>query len=175
MDFTDKTQFIELYSREHKKIFFYILGMVHHKSDAEDIMQQTASDMWRLFDRFEKGTNFAAWGIAIAKYKILDYRKAQKNNRIFLNNDIYEQVAKEFEYISKQSNERSNALRGCVAKLSTTDREILTMHYEEGTSYIDIAKLLNRSQTGIYKVMARIHSNLEICIKRTLLVWGENV
>ena len=51
MTFSEKTHFIELYSREQKKIFLYILSMVHRQSDAEDIMQQTAADMWRLGDR----------------------------------------------------------------------------------------------------------------------------
>lgn len=60
MSRTDKTLFIELYSREQKKIFLYVLSMVHHWSDAEDIMQQTAAEMWRMFDQFEEGTNFAS-------------------------------------------------------------------------------------------------------------------
>jgi len=174
MTFPEKTQFIELYSREHNKIFLYLLSMVHRQSDAEDIMQQTASDMWRLFDRFEKGTNFASWGIGIAKYRILSYRKKQNKNRLFLSQEVYDQVVEELGCDERRSDKRTNALRGCLKKLKESDRRMLSMHYEDSLSYIRIAEQLNLSKLGIYKVMARIHTNLQRCINQTLLLWETN-
>ena len=171
---SDKSVFIELYSREQKKIFLYILSMVHHHSDVEDIMQQTASEMWRLFDRFERGTNFASWGITIAKYKILSYRKKRGNNRLFLSQEVYEKVIKELYETESLSDKRKNALQGCLEKLKESDRKKLSMHYRDGLSYIEIAKQLNTSKSGIYKIMARIHTNLQECIKQTILVWDVN-
>ena len=84
----DQTLFIELYSRDQKKIFLYILSMVHRYSDAEDLMQQTASEMWQMFDRFEAGSNFAAWGIAIARFQVLNYRKTLGKSRLFLSEEV---------------------------------------------------------------------------------------
>lgn len=174
MDITDKSHFIELYSREQKKIFLFILSMVHRQADAEDILQQTAVDMWRMFDRFEKGTNFAAWGRAIAKYKILEYQKRQKKNRLFFSEDIYKKVIQELQEIEEASDKRKNALQGCLNRLKESDRKMLAMHYEDNLSYRKIAEKLNLSQTGIYKVMARIHTNLQKCIRKTLMVWETN-
>ena len=174
MAFSEKTQFIELYSREQKKIFLYILSMVHRQSDAEDILQQTASEMWRLFDDFEKGTNFAAWGIAIAKYRILSFRKKQSKNRLFLSQKVYEKVAQELLNAENGSDNRKNALQGCLKKLKESDRKLLSMHYEDRLSYQKIAEQLDLSKSGIYKVMARIHTNLQRCINRTLLIWETN-
>ena len=174
MAFPEKTHFIELYSREQKKIFLYILSMVHRQSDAEDIMQQTAADMWRLFERFEKGTNFAAWGMGIAKYRILSYRKKQSKNRLFLSQEVYDQVVEELQDSEGRSDKRTNALRGCLKKLKESDRKMLSMHYEDSLSYTRIAEQLNVSKLGIYKVMARIHTNLQRCINQTLLIWETN-
>ena len=130
MGYTDKTKFIELYSKEQKKIFLYILSMVHHQSDAEDILQQTASEMWRMFDCFEEGSNFAAWGITIARYRILSYRKNQAKNRLFLSSEVYDQVIEEFENVANNSAKKRNALQGCIKKLNEKQRKMLIMHYE---------------------------------------------
>jgi RNA polymerase sigma-70 factor, ECF subfamily len=174
MAFPEETHFIELYSREQKKIFLYILGMIHRQSDAEDILQQTASDMWRLFERFEKGTNFASWGIEIAKYRILSYRKIQSKSRLFLSQEVYDQVAGELQNDESHFGKRTNALQGCLKKLKESDRKMLSMHYEDSLSYTKIAEQLNLSKLGIYKVMARIHTNLKRCIDQTLLIWETN-
>ncbi|HML74688.1 MAG TPA: sigma-70 family RNA polymerase sigma factor [Anaerohalosphaeraceae bacterium] len=174
MALTDKTLFIELYSREQKKIFLYVLNMVHHWSDAEDIMQQTAAEMWRMFDHFEAGTNFASWGIAIARYRILDYRKKQQSKGLFLSLDVYEKITQIMSENERHYEQRKNALQGCLNKLKDADRRKLSMHYDAGLHYNQIAEQLNISKTGIYKIMARIHANLQKCIRQTLLVWETN-
>ncbi len=174
MAFSGKSHFIELYSRDQKRIFLYILSMVHRQSDAEDILQQTAAEMWRLFDRFEAGTNFASWGIAIAKYRILSYRKKQSKDRVFLSQEVYEKVTEELHRAEKDSDKRKNALQGCLKKLKESDRKLLSMHYEDRLSYKKVAEQLNLSKSGVYKVMARIHANLQRCINRTLLIWDTN-
>ncbi|MBN1456528.1 MAG: sigma-70 family RNA polymerase sigma factor [Sedimentisphaerales bacterium] len=174
MPLSKKTDFLGLYSKEQKKIFLFILSMVHRQTDAEDIMQQTAAEMWRMFDRFKEGTNFAAWGITIARYRILDYRKKQVRNSLFLSEDVYRKVIQEFQAILPSSDKRKNALRGCLNKLKESDRRMLSMHYEDGFNYKQIAEKLRASKTGIYKIMARIHTNLNRCIQKTLLIWETN-
>lgn len=171
---SDKTKFIELYSKEQKSIFLYILSMVHHRSDAEDLMQQTASEMWRMFDRFEEGSNFVAWGIAIAKYRILSYRKNQAKNRLFLSPEVYDQVFEEFKLISETSNKRVNALQGCLKKLNQRHNKMLRMHYNDGLSYRQIAEHFELSTSSVYKLMSKIYMSLRVCIKRTLVIWETN-
>ena len=61
-----------------------------------------------------------------------------------------------------------------MKKMKDLDRKMLSMHYEDGLTYIKIAEQLNLSKTGIYKVMARIHGILQNCIKQTLLIWETN-
>ena len=171
---SSKADFIEHYSKEQKKIFLFILSMVHNKADAEELMQQTAMDMWKMFERFQKGTSFAAWGCTIAKYRILDYRKKQQKNRLFLSPEVYEQVMLEMQKSEKESDKKKDALQGCLKKLKDSDLKMLMMHYEDDVSYKNIAEKLKVSKTGIYKVMTRIHMNLQKCIRQTLVVWDNN-
>ena len=169
-----KTHFIELYSKNQKKIFIYILSMVHRQSDAEDILQQTSVQMWNKFNEFENGTSFLAWARAFAKFNTLDFKRKQQNSKLYFGEDIYKDIAEEMSYIDQTFEQRKNALQGCLIKLNSSDRKLLNLHYEKCLNYRQIAEKLSLSKTGIYKVMSRIHTNLHICIKRTLMVWEFN-
>ncbi len=46
--------FLSLLMANQRRINSYILSVVPNFSDADDIMQETISVMWRKFDRFEK-------------------------------------------------------------------------------------------------------------------------
>lgn len=173
MDTVQQLQFIELYTKSQKNIHLYILSMVHCPSDAEDIMQQTAAAMWQMFDRFQEGSNFIAWGISIARFRILDYRKHKQKHRLFLSEDVYQHIidTMDMERICRTSDDRASALKGCLKQLNESDSRMLQMHYGGGVSYKKIAKELGKSTTGIYKVMTRIHNTLHSCIKKTLMLW----
>jgi len=68
-------QFFSLFMRHQNRIFAYILTLVPHGADAEDIMQETASVAWEKFGTFKEGTDFAAWLKKIAFHKVMDHRK----------------------------------------------------------------------------------------------------
>ena len=65
--------FFRLYNAAQKRIYAYLLIMVHNHSDAEDLHQETASVLWERFDEFDKSKSFTAWAIGIARNKALDY------------------------------------------------------------------------------------------------------
>ena len=57
--------------RHQNRIFAYILTLVPHGADAEDIMQETASVAWEKFGTFKEGTDFAGVNMqAVAKMYI---------------------------------------------------------------------------------------------------------
>ena len=78
---TKVNEFLRLIMVNQKPIYALILGMIPNRDDAEDIFQETVLVMWSKFDSFEQGTNFVAWGMKIAKYKILQaHRQAVRHN-----------------------------------------------------------------------------------------------
>jgi RNA polymerase sigma-70 factor (ECF subfamily) len=76
--------FLKLLMSNEVRIFSYILRLVPNLADAEDIMQETAGIMWRKFDQFQRTTNFVAWAVEIAHYRILDYRRRERRSPIML-------------------------------------------------------------------------------------------
>lgn len=166
--------FLSLYSVNQKRIFGYIISLVPCRVDAEDVLQQTAMEMWRLFDRFEPETNFAAWGISIARFRILKFRKEHRKTKefvAFLNDEAFQLILDESEKHRKNPNSQLSALQGCVKRLRHLEKELLIQRYEKELTYQCIAEKMNCSLSMIYRRMTMIHTNLLRCIRRTVAMW----
>ncbi len=163
--------FFSLLVRSQKIVYAYILSMVHNCSDADDIMQETLTLMWERFDEFKPGTNFGAWGVKIARYKVLAFFKKRKRSEEKFDEALIEQIEDCFSHKSDEVKYRIVALQDCLKKLNERDRKLIEIHYEENTKITELAKRLNRPVPGLYKVMARIHTALRRCVNRTILSW----
>jgi RNA polymerase sigma-70 factor (ECF subfamily) len=163
-------QFILLMSTNQRKIYSFILTAVGRQTIAEEIMQQTFLMMWREFSRFQEGTNFSAWGKEIAKYEIFNYRK-KKARELFLDHESLSKVLEASQKIEMSSDQRMMALDGCLKKLTPKNRSIIQYRYNEGLACSVIAEKVNSPINTVYKMLARIHSSLQECIHRTLILW----
>jgi len=168
----DKNQkFLSLFISNQKRIFAFIQTLVLKRTDAEDIMQETIMAMWRMFDQFDPESNFAAWGMQIARYRILKFRAKQNRFAVKLSEEAFNRVIDNMENTLESRDERLEALEMCLHKLTESDAKLIKMCYEKGFSIKNTAEKLQRSVQGMYKVMARIHTMLQICIKRTMAAW----
>lgn len=168
--FDENREFVELFTKHQKRIFAYILSLVSNHSDAEDLLQQTAGDMWKMFGRYERGTNFLSWAFTVAKFRVLKYRREQNKKLRILDDALFQKISDEL--LSRNDQEdRQHALEGCLKRLSESERTLLRLHYEEGQTYKSIAEKYNYAYRRIYTVMSRIHVSLHDCILQTLLVW----
>ena len=73
--------FSRLLVANQRRIYGFILTLVHDRAAAEDILQDVSALLWQKFDKFERGTDFAAWGMAVSRLTILNWRRKQKNSR----------------------------------------------------------------------------------------------
>ena len=167
-DSTRHDRFFRLFLNAQNRIYGFLCVMVHNRNDAEDLLQETASSMWEHFDKYQDGTDFAAWGIAIARNKAFNFIKKNARSRPQMGGDVYRKIA-ELEVQEKDDlSERTDALKKCLEKLKEVDRKVLLLRYEQDISMKKIAQTIGRSTTGIYHTIARIHSILQECICRTL-------
>ena len=155
--------------RHQNQIFAYILTLVPHCADAEDIMQETASVAWEKFGTFKEGTDFAAWIKKIAFHKIMDHRKRGGHHRVIFSDDLIRVLSPRAENTFGQTDTRVAALKSCLKRLNSPDRRLLKRRYEEGLTIKAIAEQANRPVQGLYKVMIRIHNQLRRCVHYALL------
>lgn len=168
-------EFLRLFVEHQKSIYAYILALVHRSTDAEDIMQNVVALMWERFDEFELGTNFGAWGVKIARLKVLEYHRNKKRDYTFFSDDLFDYLSQTAEQKIDVIDDRIRALQHCLLKLRETDRRLIQIRYEKGLSIKQIAGILQRPLPGLYKVMGRIHRALVQCVRMTLHAWEMEV
>ncbi len=163
-------EFLRLILEHKSRIYGYILRLIPNRAVADDLMQETTLVMWEKFHQFEKGTNFPAWGIQIARFKVLQYRAATKNSPIRFNQDVFNSLASPIESDHYQENQKVQALENCLRKLSKRDHKLIQLRYAEKQKIKNIAINLGWSSGMTYKLMAKIHYILKECIEKRLSI-----
>ena len=159
-------EFIELLALHDPVISAYVMSLVASNSDAQDILQETKIALWRSFEQFETGTDFAAWARRTALNRVLDYRrrKGRESERLWFSDRCYELLAEEFEADADRRTEHTNHLRACIAKLQPQHQQILTLRYFHDATVEDVAARVNRTVTATYRVLSRIRLALRKCV-----------
>jgi RNA polymerase sigma-70 factor (ECF subfamily) len=161
-------EFLQLMMKHQRQIYAFIQGMVPNRPDADDLFQETILLMWSRFDGFERGTNFTSWGVTMAKYTIFTARKRHARHHRQFSPEVQALLERQSDRVFPHFDRRSSALRRCLDKLSERDSELIRLRYEEERPIKEIAEQRGRSLQSVYKRMARIHTLLLDCIRRTL-------
>jgi RNA polymerase sigma-70 factor, ECF subfamily len=158
--------FLSLLMANQRRINSYILSLVPNFNDADDIMQETISVMWSKFDQFEVGTDFTSWGVKVAYYHILEYRKKKATDKLVFSDNLFRQIDEVAKEKQKETDDRINHLRQCIEKLNPADQRLLKARYELNYNAGNLAVQLDRSVQYVYKHLARIFHTLNLCVKR---------
>ena len=165
MSFKDSKKFLSLLGKCQARIYAYILYQVPNRNDAEDILQDTIVVMLDKFSEFEEGTNFLAWGLQIARYKIMAYRDKRKNSKLIFDDDILNIMEQEKEIQSAIAKEEFDRLSECIKKLPDKYKKYLQYRYEDSLSYKAIGDKVSISGQAVHKTMSRIHLALMNCVR----------
>lgn len=157
-------RFVRLYSASQRKVSAYTMSMLRNSSDADDVVQETASLLWEKFDEFEPGTDFVAWALTVARFKVISHLRSKKKRAHTFSNELIEVLSDVAEREAQKSDLRSDALRNCLGLLKKSDRRLLEMRYEDGASVKSIAMRTDININNLYKILNRIHVRLLDCI-----------
>lgn len=161
-------EFLRLFTAHQPQLFGYILSLLPHWDDAQEVLQETSVVLWQSFGSFTPGTNFRAWACRTAFHQVLSFRKRQKRVPMPLSDAFLQVVADETESLVDPLADQMRALTACIEGLRPRDAELLRQCYASGNSTRDVAKQLGRPEGTIYKSLTRIRRALFACIERTL-------
>jgi RNA polymerase sigma-70 factor (ECF subfamily) len=173
----DKSKlFLRLFLQNERRLYAYILTLLPHRADADDVLQEASLVMWDKFDAGQPPDDFAAWGCRIAYFKILDFFKKNQRgrNRVRFSQPMLDRLAETVveHGATLQLDARREALAGCIAKLSDRDRELLGRRFAEGATTQSTASQVGRSVEAVYKALSKIRLSLFDCVTRTLAQEG---
>ena len=161
-------QFVRLLTQNERKIYGFILSLVPNWADADEILQETVIRLWSQCDKFEHGTDFAAWACAVAHYQVMTFRKRAGRQKIVFSQEFVDAVEAETEAARPQVDDRQWALSTCLKQLQGTSRQIIDLCYRQGLTGREAAVQLRRSAGATYKALARVRRFLHECVERQL-------
>ncbi|QNN24123.1 sigma-70 family RNA polymerase sigma factor [Planctomycetales bacterium ZRK34] len=169
---TDRAdQFFQLYAPIQQRVFAYILTLVPHWADAEEILQETCVAMWRDFEQFDADradSDFFRWASVIAFHRVLDFRKRQTRSKLMFSDQFIDAVAEAATRHGDQIDRRLRALRHCLQKVSPRDRDLIRLRYETPAAHGNVkayAESLGCPADTLYKALARVRRQLIECIR----------
>jgi RNA polymerase sigma-70 factor, ECF subfamily len=162
--------FVMLLARHERQITSYVMVLVPHGPDADDIIQEAKVVMWRHFGEFTPGTNFGAWARKVAFHQVLSHRKRRKRDPMQMSDEFLAAVAQETERAAERLDERAQQLTECVQTLLPEHRHILQLRYDEGLTIDALSGRVNRTVAAVYRVLSRIRAHLHACVSRASLL-----
>jgi len=160
-------RFVELLGQNEQQLNAFVLALVPHWSDADEIVQVTRIRLWEQFDQYDPAKDFAAWARAIAYFQVLTHRKKAGRRSAILSQSAMEKLAAEAEQFQGTS-ARHEALSECLERLPASQREILSRCYSGDTSIQLLANDLGRSFNALRQSLFRLRKSLYQCIERRL-------
>ncbi|NLZ36359.1 MAG: sigma-70 family RNA polymerase sigma factor [Clostridiales bacterium] len=150
----DGDAFGQLMHRYNSFIYNVVIGLVKNQYDAQDITQESFFKAYRSLGSFRGDSKFSSWLYRIAVNTAKDFiRSASRRRTLPLepesdDDDLPPMQIKDDSPMSEpqevlEAEERKNAVRKAISRLSDNHREIIIMRDIEGYSYEEIGEILN--------------------------------
>ncbi len=171
-DFDSTKEFLQYFAQHHRQIYAFIRAQVRCTSDANDLLQETSVLLWEKFHDFDRNGDFGRWACGFARRLILrHYRETGKFQTLF-GETIDQQFTDQLLISLQVDDKRGDALGHCLKELDERQRKLLDMRYQSEQEVSDIAATMDRSESAVYKALAKIHERLYECIQQKLAEWG---
>lgn len=134
----DETALAEAYALFGPRLLSYISRIVG-PADAEDVLQRTFLDAWRLADRFDPARQrFSSWLFTIARSRALDTRRARRRRpTVELTEDVGDDRRDEAERLAD-----IDVVRRALAQLPEHERAAVELRYLSQLSQREVADRL---------------------------------
>ncbi|MGI9241079.1 MAG: sigma-70 family RNA polymerase sigma factor [Verrucomicrobiales bacterium] len=174
MDFdpTDEPddEFVALLTSHQAALRFYVASLLPGCPEVADVTQQANITIWHKRSDFEPGTNFKAWIFAIARYKVLDFRKQKlRDSQLCFSEEMEEIMSEELPAIADDLEARQQSLRECLGQLKPAQRELIQHRYYHRTPLEEYARSIGRSAGGLRVTLHRVRGMLARCIESKLV------
>lgn len=148
----DQSAISKLIERHSRRVRDYIRMMVKDADLAEDIFQETFIKAVRVIDegRYTDNGRFLSWVLRIAHNQVIDYFRAQKQNRQISESNAGYNILGTLRFAENSIEDRMVSsqieadIRALVELLPQEQREVVRMRYYDGLSFKEIAE-----QTGV--------------------------
>ena len=162
--------FLRLLLKSEREILRYVLAIVPHVPDAQEIVQETAIALWKQIDRYDPSLPFTPWACRFAANKAKEHLRKQGRWSGFLNEEVASTLLARREEIRPELDRRMEPLRDCLSELPSRNRSLIEKYYFDQVTVEEISQGVGRSAEAIYKSLQRIRATLMDCVSGKLTV-----
>jgi RNA polymerase sigma-70 factor (ECF subfamily) len=144
----------------------FVLALLPDFARADDVVQETFLTVTRKAAEYQPGTEFPKWACAIARYKVLEARRAAGRAGGELSEEMLNLLAE--APAATQEELRLDLMKQCLDELAPQARRAVDMRYEEGHSPAQIAALCGWTAESAYSILSRARTFLRDCIERRM-------
>jgi len=162
---SDSEHIARLWHKAQPIVGTFIASAISNRHDVEDLLQDVAVAAIQDFEKFDPDTSFLRWTLAIARNRVLNYRRKQAMNRHVFNTEVLDCLAEAAEQHDENMEDRLEALGECIARLHGKSARVLEMRYMREEKPGDIAKRLGMTCNSVFVLLHRTRKALEKCIK----------
>ncbi|MCC6492276.1 MAG: sigma-70 family RNA polymerase sigma factor [Pirellulales bacterium] len=167
-------QFVVLIARHERRVRSFIASLSLCRSDVVDeVLQSTYLVAWQKLAAFtyldpSPDEELVRWMCTIARFNLLAYQRQESALRPPLDAKIMERIADTYLEEADYLEARHDALKKCLERLPSRQRELLSLRYWRGLSLEELARRRGQQASAVYMAMSRVRKALEACIRRTL-------
>ena len=164
----DAETFVQLFSLHQRSVHAYISTLVPGSADADDIMQETSIALWQKFQEYDPQRDFFRWACGVAFIAVLRHRRSTAKDKLWFNEELLESISTDLMERKDMLDLRRQALRECIKKLDSRQRQFIDARYRAGSSVERVAREVGRPAYTVYRILAKIRDNLFDCITRNV-------
>jgi RNA polymerase sigma-70 factor (ECF subfamily) len=147
----NREAFRAIFDAGNDKLFHYLLGQLHDRDEALDMLQETFIDIWRALPKFRYRSDEEFWGFVftIARRKVFAFRKRTvQAGHVAAEESTLEVLSEERSTTVPYYPEDHRVLLHALTKLSETSREILKLRYWSELSFKEIAITIQTNENA---------------------------
>jgi RNA polymerase sigma-70 factor, ECF subfamily len=147
-----ESAFEELVRRNQQRMLALVGGILRHREDVEDVVQQVFLKAYVSIKRFDQRAAFSTWLYKIAVNECWDYLRKKKVRPLVYESDMSEEQVSRLDGIVSAERPPENVsdraevrqlLDKMLEKLPEQDRQLLVLKEMEGFSVQELSEILN--------------------------------
>jgi RNA polymerase sigma-70 factor (ECF subfamily) len=157
----DEQAFAQLVGRHLASVYRFCIRYIGNSDDADDAAQITFFKAWKSIEKFDTKKSFTTWIFTLARNSSIDILRrrsavpfgnlsgqtsAEKHGDSF-EDSLVDQEALPDELFMRQ--EISEEIARALGGLSSEDRSLLSLRYEENVSFEEIATILSVPSSSV--------------------------
>ncbi len=157
----DSKHLFEILVREHiDSVRSFLLSSLRDPAQVEDLVQEAFLVAWRNLARYDRALPFGPWVRGIASRLLWNHRRKEGRGRVrYMEDSELRAIETRFDRFSlvpgDTFEERLEALRVGMNRLSDAQREAITLHYQHGMQCREIANRLGIGNEAVKKHLQR--------------------